>query len=144
MFTNDTNTKVLHEKRLKAIADARTILETAKRDGNRALSANEASKFDAFMVEADSIKAQVDRESKLFETETTTRESYIDLRAVADSANGHGRRREARDGRFFGVELRGLVGNTGSGSAVSGDEYADSFKDALVAESVGLASDLPS
>ena len=31
------NTKVLHEKRLKAIADARTILEAAKRDGNRAI-----------------------------------------------------------------------------------------------------------
>ena len=51
------------------------------------------------MAESDTIKAQIERESKLCETETTTRESHIDLRAIADLVNGHGRQTRTSAGR---------------------------------------------
>lgn len=54
----------LQEKRTKAIADARAVFavaETEKRDP----SAEENTKFDAFMADADRLKAEIDRRTRL-------------------------------------------------------------------------------
>ncbi len=50
------------EKRLKAIADARQILDAAKAQ-NRGMNADEVTRYDAFMAESDTLKATIERES---------------------------------------------------------------------------------
>jgi HK97 family phage major capsid protein len=54
--------KDLTDKRLKAITDARAILDAA---GDKGLSTEDATKYDAFMSEADKLKGQIERASKL-------------------------------------------------------------------------------
>jgi hypothetical protein len=50
------------EKRLKAIADARLILDTAKAQ-SRGMNADEVIRYDLFMAESDRLKASIDREN---------------------------------------------------------------------------------
>ena len=52
------NAKQLRDKRAKAIADARALIDTA---GDKALSAEDVAKYDAFMAEAKDCKEQLDR-----------------------------------------------------------------------------------
>lgn len=59
--------KELQEKRAKAIADARAIFKVAD-DAKREATVEENGKFDAFMADADKLKAEIDRRSRL-ETE---------------------------------------------------------------------------
>src|SRR5687768_7601582 len=59
----------LNEKRLKAIADARAILDRAKADNGRGMTEDETRQFDAFMSDADNLKAQIDRENRLADRE---------------------------------------------------------------------------
>lgn len=57
-------TKQLREQRAKAVADARAIYAAADQAG-RQPSTEETTKFDAFMAEADRLKADIDRRERL-------------------------------------------------------------------------------
>lgn len=69
--------KKLMEKRAKALADARAILNKADAEG-RSLTAEEQTQYDAFDHEIDSLNADIEREERLCEREAS----------AARSANG--------------------------------------------------------
>jgi len=55
-----TETKGLHEERLKQINDARALIETAEAD-NRDLNTEEQTKYDKLFGDADALKKRIDR-----------------------------------------------------------------------------------
>lgn len=63
-------TKILHEERLKHIADARALIETAEKDeGGRNLNDDEQVKYDNFFAKADALKKRIDQFEALAEAE---------------------------------------------------------------------------
>src|SRR5690349_10496014 len=54
--------QTLTEKRIKALADARSILDGAKSAG-RGMNAEEVRRYDKFVADADACKATIDREA---------------------------------------------------------------------------------
>lgn len=67
-------TKQLREQRAKAVADARAIYAEADK-ASRQPTAEETQKFDAFMAEADRLKADIDRRERLDAEERALGES---------------------------------------------------------------------
>jgi HK97 family phage major capsid protein len=77
----------LNEKRLKAIQDARAILDAAKASG-RAMSADEVRRYDAFMADADSLATTLNRERAADDADREAR--YTVPAAIRDGAPGSG------------------------------------------------------
>lgn len=135
--------QALASQRKTAIASARGIIEKAKADNGRGMNEDEVRSFDAFMSEADRLLGQIDREQRsrgIASRETADTPHEVERRRVATEITRRGGAGVERDGTLFGVELRGLVGSSGAGSAISPDDYSANFFDRLAAESVGLAS----
>lgn len=76
------------ERRNAAIAQAREINDTAERE-NRALTAEEQQRFDAFIVEAEGLRVRMERAGRLAEAEARSAES-IGGASVGQRANEPG------------------------------------------------------
>jgi hypothetical protein len=69
---------VLNEKRLNSIKSARAILDVAKKEG-RGMNGDEVARYDAFMSEADTLKATIDRERTANERDAESRARVPDV-----------------------------------------------------------------
>jgi hypothetical protein len=79
-------TLTLTEKRLKALNDARGILDTAKAQ-NRGMHAEEVRRYDAFIAEADSLRATIDRETTADRLDNEARNRVPDCIRDTDRRN---------------------------------------------------------
>jgi HK97 family phage major capsid protein len=121
------------ELRFKSISAARAILELAQSQ-NRGLNASEVVSYDAAMAEAESLKATLDRSNAQNDLDREASKRAEPFRSVG------GTRTAERDGKLFGIELRGLVTGSGSGATLATPECGKQAWDLLAAQSVGLLS----
>jgi HK97 family phage major capsid protein len=111
------------ETRAAALAQARTLAETAKAEG-RALTADESQRFDGLMAEvrtATAIASADQARANLFATS----------RRTSDALAG---------GKWLANEIRTLVPGSGSGTAIDGTSYANFALETLALESTFLRS----
>ena len=112
----------LMEKRAKAIADARAILDGAESE-ERDLTDDENKRYDKFIIEAGELKGKIDRESRQQELEREL--------AASDAANPENRSdpqdRENRD--QSALQLAGFRNWLGAGAAGAANADADAFQE---------------
>jgi len=111
------------EKRLAALAEARTLTEKAQAE-SRAFTAEEAQRFESLMADA-----------------RTQGVIGVANQARADLyANSKRTRDDLRGGKWLANEIRALVPGSGSGAAIDGTSYADFALETLALESTFLRS----
>lgn len=108
--------KSLREKRAKAIADARGILEVADKAG-REMTAEETASYDAAFAAGEKLKGEIAREESLIEAERT-----VASRTLADAG---ARPADANGRRVFNARR-------------AGDDYSRAFGQFLVAGLNGM------
>jgi HK97 family phage major capsid protein len=97
--------KALREERYKIVVDARAILDS----GNG--SAESTAKFDALMIEADNVKAKIDRLEKLEDSERSLGERTGISARLRNILPEQVREEDADQKRAFGAYLRnGITG----------------------------------
>lgn len=122
----------LNEKRAKLISDARSIYDAAKAE-DRSPTAEERSRFDAFMADADAVAADIERMTRLENEERALNESRgrkttatvetkdDELRSWLLNPNG---------GKFYSVPLEARAQSVGTATA-GGHTVADEFVSAI-------------
>lgn len=83
-------------KRAKAIADARKLLDEAKKDKRSSLNAEEETRYQAFIKEANDLKAEIEQEERAAQHEQRDRELAEMERELDES---RGRRTDPEDPR---------------------------------------------
>jgi HK97 family phage major capsid protein len=111
------------EKRAAALAKARTLTESVQAEG-RAFTADEAQRFDGFMSE-------VRNASTAAAADQARAEVFATAKRTSDALAG---------GKWLANEIRTLVPNTGSGTAIDGTSYANFALETLALESTFLRS----
>ena len=111
------------EKRIAALAKARTLTETAQAEG-RAFTADESQRFEALM-------AEVRTQGLVGVANQARAEVYANATSTADPLKG---------GKWLANELRTLVPGSGSGTAIDGTSYANFALETLALESTFLRS----
>lgn len=101
----------LMQKRSKAIADARGILEAAERE-KRALSDDEQQRWDAYIAEADALKKQIEQRERQEALDAEMAEGVEDLAGEGEGQNRQQARPEyvSRGLRDGDVDLQNLEG----------------------------------
>ena len=111
------------EKRAAALAKARTLTEAVQAEG-RSFTAEESQRFDALMAEVRTATA-------IASANQARAEVYATATRKSDALAG---------GKWLANEIRTLVPNTGSGTAIDGTSYANFALETLALESTFLRS----
>jgi len=98
------NLNELMARRAALVTEAREILDIAEKDSARDLTAEETTKYDAIMADADKIGAQVTRERKLRERE----KEIVESRVVEPKKDEEVSPEEKQLRSFFNGEIREL------------------------------------
>lgn len=99
----------LQEKRAKLVADARAVLDTATKDNQRSLNDTEQASFDNLTAEADKLKAEIEREERLYKMELETRAKGDNLPGERELDPNPGKAADERRMESFRKFLRGGV-----------------------------------
>jgi HK97 family phage major capsid protein len=133
----------MRDKRNKAVADARALVDKAKTEkrDKPGMTADEQRQFDAYMKDAQDLKADITRQEQL-EAEERELASSSGRRSNPDNpGDGAGNGRENRDGKPIEIECRGQKISLRPGTKEyvrASDEYRKAFRSYLVSGYQGM------